>query len=77
MAALTFFNPVKSALLKTEWVTGLGRRLSLKREKSSLSAMKNRTVRMVSKRANPRALRLAAWNRPLMAMDQAEREYLS
>ena len=36
------------------------RACSLKREKSSFPAMRNITVRMVSKRAYPRALRLAA-----------------
>ncbi len=39
---------------------GLQRACELKAEKSSLPAMRNRTVRMVSKRAYPRALRLAA-----------------
>jgi NAD(P)-dependent dehydrogenase (short-subunit alcohol dehydrogenase family) len=39
---------------------GAHRACSLKREKSSFPAMRNRTVRMVSKRAYPRALRLAA-----------------
>ena len=39
---------------------GLQRACELNAEKSSLPAMRNRTVRMVSKRAYPRALRLAA-----------------
>ena len=35
--------------------------------KSSLPAIRKMTVLMVDRRVKPRARRLAAWNRPLMA----------